>query len=64
MDLLVNIVRSRSEMIQLDFAVRNDPAGFQYCVFFEGGKRRVFVIASAFNSFILKLDMETSMDYT
>ena len=51
-------------MVQLDFEVRNDPAGFQYCVFFEGGKRGIFVIASAFKSFILKLEMEMSMDYT
>ena len=37
---------------------------FSIVFFFEGGKRGVFVIASDFKSFILKLDMEMSMDYT
>ena len=37
---------------------------FSIVFFFEGGNRGVFVIASDFKSFILKLDMEMSMDYT
>ena len=43
-------------MIPQDFSI----------VFFLKGERGeyYFVIASAFKSFILKLDMETSMDYT
>ena len=34
------------------------PQDFSIVFFFEGGKRGVFVIASAFKSFILKLDMK------
>ena len=40
------------------------PQDFSIVFFFKGGKRGVFLIASAFKSFILKLDMEMSMDYS
>ena len=46
---LVNVVQSGAEMIQPDFNI------------VLGMKGRVFVIASAFKSFFLKLDMTTSV---
>ena len=46
---LVNVVQSGAEMIQPDFNI------------VLGMKGRVFVIASAFESFFLKLDMTTSI---
>ena len=39
--------------------IRNDPAGLQHC--FLGKEEGVFVVASAFKSFILKVDMVTSI---
>ena len=39
--------------------IRNDPAGLQHCVLGEEGG--VFVVDSAFKSFILKVDIVTSI---